>query len=393
MMFLPSRVEAAVGTTLSLPLQVRGTITLGNGEQLLEPFSDCRRMSLSIVSSETSVFNVTMDTEAGTVQIRASCPPEAAQMKDASFGVLCCSYLYSILHVYAQHRTHAFTLISIFPPDPASLPRNACLSLTALAVLPGHTKLTVQYTHSDIQLETSVIIASYLPLSPIHPPDIAVLTLGASYDFLFEGGPAPWVLDKSKYYQRLSAHVPSQLSLYRWSDGSVGVGQHVWRVTCRDLGEQELELEVGNGPTLKNPHPASEVARATVSCALPVSMTIYPVVDLTNECPLLQSSNQNARFPVKAGHTLELEVKIFDAENRAFSNFSSLEWKWGSSDPILLRPPAQGAGRVHHKTRGDLLLVQLSQQSGSVVMTASSESYQPHYLTAENIKKQVSPVS
>ena len=65
MLFLPPRVEAVVGTTLSLPLQVRGAVTVGNGDRSLEPFSDCRRMSLSISSSEVSVFNISVDTETG----------------------------------------------------------------------------------------------------------------------------------------------------------------------------------------------------------------------------------------------------------------------------------------------------------------------------------------
>ena len=274
-------------------------------------------------------------------------------------------------------------------PDPSSLPENACLSIAALAVLPGHTKLTVQYSHSNFLLESSIIIASYPPLTPVDPPDIAVLSLGSSYDFVFEGGPAPWVLDKSKYYQRLTAAEPEWVGLYGRGNGGVGAGQHVWRVVCRELGEQSLTLEVGNAPTLKNAHPASETAVVRVSCGLPISMTMTPVVDLSEECPLLQSTNQNARFPVKAGQALELEVKVFDEENRVFRNFSSLKWTWGSSDPILLRPPAQGAGLVHRRGQGDLLLVQLSQQSGSVVMTASSESYKPHYLAAEKIQKEV----
>ena len=197
------------------------------------------------------------------------------------------------------------------------------------------------------------------------------------------------MLDKSKYYQRLSAERPEWVGLGGRGNNGVGAGQHVWRVSCRELGEQSLTLEVGNGPTLKNAHPASEVAVVRVSCALPVSMTMTPVVDLSEECPLLQSTNQNTRFPVKAGQALELEVKVFDEENRPFRNFSSLEWTWGTSDPILLRPPAQGAGLVHHRGQGDFLLVQLSQQTGSVVMTASSESYKPGHLAAENIHREV----
>ena len=67
MLFLPSRVEAAVGTTLSLPLQVRGAVTSdsGSGDHLLEPFNDCRRMSLAITSSENSVFNISVNTDTG----------------------------------------------------------------------------------------------------------------------------------------------------------------------------------------------------------------------------------------------------------------------------------------------------------------------------------------
>lgn len=292
------------------------------------------------------------------------------------------------VHTTLYESQHTHSIFPFFTSDLSSLPQDACLALTALALLPGHTKLTVQYTHGDIHLETSIIIASYPPLSPIDPTDIAVLTLGSSYDFLFEGGPAPWVLDKSKYFQYLSADMPSQLSLYGKTEGSVGAGQHVWRVVCRSLGEQALQLEVGNGPTLKNAHPASEVAVVRVSCAQPVSMAMFPVVDLSKECPLLQSSNQNVRFPVKTGQALELQVEVFDAENRPFNNYSSLSWTWGSSDPILLRPPSQGA-LVHRRGRGYFLLVQLSQQSGAVVLTASSDSYQPHHLVLEDIDIEV----
>ena len=302
-------------------------------------------------------------------------------------------YIYLSLllpHSLSLHPTHLSPPPPLPPlPDPSNLPEHACLSLTALALLPGHTKLTLHYSHSHILLETSIVISSYPPLSPVDPPHIAILSLGSSYEFVFVGGPAPWVLDKSKYYQRLSAEQPEWAGLYGHGEGVVGAGHHVWRVSCRGLGQQELRLEVGNGPTLKNAHPASEVAVVLISCAVPISMTMTPVVDLSKDCPLLQSTNQNARFPVKAGQALELEIKLFDEENRAFNNFSSLEWSWGSSDPILLRPPARGAKLVHRRGGGDFLLVQLSRQSGAVVMTASSEWYKPHYLIAEHIDREV----
>ena len=279
-------------------------------------------------------------------------------------------------------------ITSLLPSDSSALPPSACLFVSALAIKPGHTKLTLLYLHEDLHLEASVVIAAYPPLTPLQPQNIALLTLGSSYDFIFEGGPAPWLLDKSKYFQNFSAEVPEQLSVYGRMDESVRVGQLVWRVVCRALNEQSLRLEVGNRPTLKNAYPASEIAVTRVACVLPVSMAITPVVALLEVCPLLQSSNQNTRIPVMAGHRLDLEVNVFDAENRKFDNFSSLHWVWGSSNHVLLRPPAQG-DLVHRREGGAFLMVELSELSGSVVMTASVNSYQPHFLAAENIESEV----
>lgn len=86
--------------------------------------------------------------------------------------------------------------------DPASLPSGACMSLKARALKPGHAKVTITYTHQDILLEASVTIAAYPPLMPVDPEHIAVVTLGSSKDFVFKGGPAAWVLDRSKYFDK-----------------------------------------------------------------------------------------------------------------------------------------------------------------------------------------------
>ena len=76
------------------------------------------------------------------------------------------------------------------------------MSLKAVAMKPGHTQVTLTYKQKDIYLEAMVVIAAYLPLLPVDPETVAVVTLGSSKDFLFEGGPAPWVLDRSKYYEQ-----------------------------------------------------------------------------------------------------------------------------------------------------------------------------------------------
>ena len=41
-------------------------------------------------------------------------------------------------------------------------------------------------------------------------------------------------------------------------DLCAGIYQHVFRVLCLDLGEQELTVAVGNHPTHKNHYPATE---------------------------------------------------------------------------------------------------------------------------------------
>ena len=37
------------------------------------------------------------------------------------------------------------------------------------------------------------------------PPEIAVVTLGSSKTFVFEGGPAPWVRDPIHFYEKLES--------------------------------------------------------------------------------------------------------------------------------------------------------------------------------------------
>ena len=148
MTFLPSKVEATIGHTLQLPLQVKGYAfsreSPGKKTSLL-PFSDCRKMKVILSTTETSVFNVSVSPDLSTTD-------------------------------------------------------SACLVLHALATKPGHTRLTLSYRYGDINLEASITIAAYPPLIPVNPEVIAIVTLGSSKDFVFEGGPAPWILDRSKYY-------------------------------------------------------------------------------------------------------------------------------------------------------------------------------------------------
>lgn len=143
MNFLPAEVEAEVGTMLQLPLQV-----LSYADSALLPFSDCRGLSVDISASDPTIFNISQDR-----------------------GEL------------------------------DAIPEGACLVLTALALNPGHTKVTVRYNTLNSYMEGMVTIAAYLPLVPSDPETVAVVTLGSSKLFVFEGGPLPWILDVSKFYK------------------------------------------------------------------------------------------------------------------------------------------------------------------------------------------------
>ena len=147
MKFLPSPVEAIIGHTLSLPLQVMGYVDQDESE--LVTFQDCRRLNLDLAFSDSSIFNISKDR--GNTSV---------------------------------------------------IPEGACLVFTALAVNPGHTRLIISYTYEQsIFMETIITIAAYPPLVPIDPETVAVVTLGSSKRFIFEGGPLPWILDRSKFFK------------------------------------------------------------------------------------------------------------------------------------------------------------------------------------------------
>ena len=150
MTFLPSKVEAVLGQTLHLPLQVKGYAFSKDTPSIkttLLPFYDCRKLKASLASSESSIFNISISPNMSTTV-------------------------------------------------------GACLMLDAVASKAGHTRVTLTYKHEDIHIEASITIAAYPPLVPVNPEVIAVVTLGSSKDFIFEGGPSPWILDRSKYYDK-----------------------------------------------------------------------------------------------------------------------------------------------------------------------------------------------
>ena len=50
------------------------------------------------------------------------------------------------------------------------------------------------------------------PFQPLDPESIAIVSLAASKTLVLTGGPQPWVLDPSRYYQELGAEVPEWIN-------------------------------------------------------------------------------------------------------------------------------------------------------------------------------------
>ncbi|XP_067448776.1 nuclear pore membrane glycoprotein 210 [Thunnus thynnus] len=276
--FAPCAVEAKVGTVLDLPLRIFGLLEEVEDERVM--LSDCSHFDLQVEEENHGVF----------------------QLLDGRL---------------APGKEH-------------------CSGVRAKALAPGYTMLSVSYTHGNVHLSAKITIAAYLPLTAMDPVSVAVVTLGSSKDMLFEGGPRSWVLEPSKFFCNLRAEDEASVSLTLISPSSHNYNQHWVRATCRALGEQVLEVMVGNKASVTNPYPAVEPAVVKFVCAPPSRLTLVPVytspqLDLT--CPLLQQNKQVV--PVSNYRNPILDLAAFDQQGRKFDNFSSLSISWESTKSSL----------------------------------------------------------
>uniref|UniRef100_A0A667Z7B9 Nucleoporin 210 n=1 Tax=Myripristis murdjan TaxID=586833 RepID=A0A667Z7B9_9TELE len=276
--FSPCPVEAKVGQVLELPLRIFGL--LGEVEKERVMLSDCSQFDLQVEEENHGIFQM----------LKGEMTPG----------------------------------------------EDHCSGVRAKALAPGFTVLTVSYTHANVHLFTKITIAAYLPLRPVDPVSVALVTLGSSKDMLFEGGPKPWILEPSKFFRSLKAEDEGSVNLALTGPSSHNYNQHWVRATCRALGEQVLEVTVGNNASLTNPYPAVEPAVVQFVCAPPSRLTLVPVysspqLDLT--CPLLQQNKQVV--PVSNYRNPILDLAAFDQQGRKFDNFSSLSLVWESTKVSL----------------------------------------------------------
>ncbi|XP_037334069.2 nuclear pore membrane glycoprotein 210 [Pungitius pungitius] len=333
--FAPSPVEAMVGLVLDLPLRIFGHLEEVGTERVM--LSDCSQFDLQVEEENPGVF----------------------QLLDGRL---------------APGQEH-------------------CSGVRAKALAPGYTVLTVSYTHGNIHLSVKITIAAYLPLRAIDPVSVAVVTLGSSKDMLFEGGPRPWVLEPSKFFCSLRAEDEDSVSLALTSPSSHNYNQHWVRATCRALGEQVLEVMVGNKASVTNPYPAVEPAVVQFVCAPPSRLTVVPVysspqLDLT--CPLLQQNKQVV--PVSNYRNPVLDLAAFDQQGRKFDNFSSLSVLWESSSVPLasVEPSLPMELQLFEDDNKQMKLhgrqtVLVHHQTGIAAITVTAVRYQVLHLVAAKV--------
>ncbi|XP_030211454.1 nuclear pore membrane glycoprotein 210 [Gadus morhua] len=345
--FSPCPVEARVGNVLELPLRIFGLLGEGgevaSGERVM--LSDCSHFDLQVEDENHGVFEL---------------------------------------------------LEGRLAPG-----QGHCSGVRMKGLATGYTVLTVSYTHGNVHLSAKITVAAYLPLRAVDPVSLALVTLGSSKDMRFDGGPKPWLLEPSKFFRNLRAEDDDSVSLSVAGPPSHNHNPHWVRATCRALGEQVLELSVGNQPSLTNPFPAVEPAVVKFVCAPPSRLTLVPVytsaqLDLT--CPLLQQNKQVV--PVSNYHNPVLDLAAFDRQGRRFDNFSSLRIEWEStkfnlasiepSMPMELLLSEDGHSQMKLHGRQTVLV---HHQTGIAGITVNALGYQPPHLDAAKALSPYDPLT
>ncbi|XP_067655062.1 nuclear pore membrane glycoprotein 210-like isoform X1 [Haliotis asinina] len=333
--FPPTKVEAAISTTLSIPLQVaaryRGSV---------HNFMDCREMPLNLTYSDGTVF----DQQGGDVK----------------------------------------------------LTRDGCTVLNFIAKRQGHTEVTASYQIGNVVLQDSITIAAYNPLKPVDPEKEAVIAVATLKEVVFQGGPQPWVLDSSQYFQTLIPERPAIIKMQKMNMFSVNKslpsdekgGYHAFSVLCLDFGEQVLTLNVGNKKTAKNHFPASEETHIRFLCAKPVELHLQPVLNLDPNLPPCPVTHEtHLPIPIHCEYERDILVTVTDSSGRRFDNFSSLAITWSVSSTSLASIPNPDelttditSSQDSKKIVRTYQTLQPAGKPGTVVVSATTNSYNSRHL-------------
>ncbi|XP_075694661.1 nuclear pore membrane glycoprotein 210-like isoform X2 [Rhinoderma darwinii] len=213
----------------------------------------------------------------------------------------------------------------------------SCSCLKILAQNPGCVVLTVSVTTEDGEYHNNTMFSAYSPLKAVDPVHTSVLSLHSTKVMVFEGGPRPWLPDPTCFFMWLTVQDRSSVQIHQVGDPAKAKQKlHMYQVQCTKLGEQILTFQLGNNPEIRNPRPSVETVEVNLICALPASMSLYPVYtvpDGAQPCPIPKHDKQ--LMPVSMLRNTRLELIVYDQHKRKFDNFSSLAMEWTSSNETI----------------------------------------------------------
>ena len=341
--FVPSRVEVEIGTKLKLPVAAAAYLTAESSE--LKFFDDCRKMNLSVTVSDPSVFQVIGPSD---------------------------------------------------EDDEIIVP--GCTAVYLKALRQGYVIVTAKYKYKDINIKATITVAAYIPLKTLDPEDIAVVSLGSAKNVIVQGGPQPWVHDRSTHYEEVRAQKEDLISMrtdiipqHPFADKR---SLHFYHVTCKALGEQDLVVTIGNKPSETNHYPASSNITIKFACMLPATLTLEPDVKLPEiserRLSLQDCQSPNKEFHVRSPQAVKLRIILRDNKNRLFDNFTSLDVSWSSSNYDMASFDVTNVG-VQMEYEEDLFsqhrmksmsyqVCHLKLKKGSVTIKAAVAKYRPGIL-------------
>ena len=248
-----------------------------------------------------------------------------------------------------------------------------CASVAVTSEKVSHSKLTVTWSYPSltgqrVTLTDSKYLATFQPLRPVWPASgETVLGVGTEREVEWVGGPLPWPLQPSSHYAQVRTGDQSVLTTARVSSSR----GYVWRVECLTAGETELVLTVGNSPSSSLPSPVSVSSSVKVTCSVPHTISISPVIpgpDLPTIPPCPVQARQG-RLAAQAYRDLRLAVSIKDRDSREIDSVKGVKVEWKVSDSSLGQ--VEGEGVLQDRDNSPHQILTVRNKAGAVDITAT----------------------
>lgn len=250
-------------------------------------------------------------------------------------------------------------IIDLIGPIPCSEGlKNSCACFNFRVKKEGQSRLTatLDYVSENGQftkLSHSTNVVAFKPFR-ITPPIIS-LTYGSSIDLMISDGPQPWV--HSQLLPKLSLSAPEKVRIV---DTTPNNQPGLWRykVTCLAYGEQNITVSIGNEQPNSNykfstyviPYSCQEAAALLFVPKIKKSDSFSPNIVTNDHVPPMCSYNIESeeeiesidfdsipsQYRLRRNRLVSVYVKLFDENGKRIHDFSSLTFKWTSSDERLL---------------------------------------------------------